>query len=385
MSNSSLPPPLVDPFTPPGWDEPYDSYAWLRANRPCFWHVQRGAFCLTRYADVEQALRQPTRFTSAMGIGANARPSPMMSMTDGADHQRLRGVAARFFTPRHVADYRPWLDGLGEELVAAFYQRGSGCLVRDIAEPLVNALVRRVVGLPDEWAPDVAPGAASILADISGVERQESTREVRRTFIGRLRAHVLEGTALYGMSEVARQAQTSGEITIEEATSFLVLLVVAGYETTVNSLVNVLQTLLSDRERWTQAPEFPLVQVIDECLRWSSPDQSFFRTTTEEMTIHGVSLPAGARVLLSLGSANRDPERFVDGERVVLGRKEKTSLAFGAGPHYCMGAPLARITLQSVLDAVRRRPSTLVLDPGAVRAANVITRGFSSLPAHAES
>ncbi|HVV35138.1 MAG TPA: cytochrome P450 [Acidimicrobiales bacterium] len=362
-----------DPFD----NAPADVYALydkLRADDPVHWAPGTGTFVLSRHDDVAWALSEPGLFSSdAMrgvlmdqptGHGEQRLPREdaqgMLVSVDPPEHTDLRRIVNRGFTPRRMQEWRAHMDSTVAELLDPARAGGSFDVIAGLAAPLPVRVICALVGAdPAEadsfraWADamtKVMSGSARgvglgqdemlamlQLADDLGRRIDERQREPREDLL----------TALV-------RAQDEDVLSRGEAVGFAALLLFAGTETTTNLIGNTVFALLSHPEELlrlrAEGDDTRLAAVIEETLRWESPVQYVFRRTTRPVTRHGVDIPVDSTVTLLLGSANRDPARWGDdADRFNADRDTAGHVAFGFGPHFCLGAALARAETMSAL------------------------------------
>lgn len=381
---------MFDPFAAETLEDPYPSYVRLRDEQPCYRIAGTDIWAVSRYADVEAVLRDHAVFSSTGGVGPDWEPRPMMSMYDPPQHSRLRRSVARHFTPKYLASFVASMSATADKSADELVERGAADFVSDFAEPLVATLIADILGIRQEEREDFrrwSLGTVNALArglDGDGAARAEQSR---REFVGYLKRTVAERRAnpltdKVDILSLLAQAHAAETLTASEVTAFCVLLLVAGFETTVNAIVNSANAVMNAPGAWNAVREEPqlLAGAIEEALRFDSPDQSFFRNTLKDATIAGVLVPERSKVMVLFGAANRDPRKYRDPDVFDVRRNPTDHLAFGSGIHHCIGAPLARLQLMVVARAMMARVRSMSLDGKPVRAANVITRGFRQLP-----
>jgi cytochrome P450 PksS len=378
---------------------PYPFYARLRAEAPV--HRMKLSFWLptvwvvSRYADVVAVLkdeRLSNDFTSKLPWTPRAtRPlTRHMLSRDPPDHTRLRTLVNKAFTPRVVEKLRGRVQAVCDELLDAAMARGRMELVRDFALPVPLTIIADLLGVPMEdrhrfagWSKKVAAATSGALFDL--VRGQPSLfRSVRylRKVIALRRAEPGDDlvTALV-------QAEEAGDkLDEEELVGMIALLLLAGYETTINLIASGTLALVQHPEARARFQKEPGLAepAVEELLRYTSPaDFASFRIAREAVTIAGTVVPRGGIVLASLTSANRDERQFQGPEQLDLGRDPNRHLAFGTGAHFCVGAPLARLEGQVALTTLFRRFPDLRLDvaPEALRwRRGLLFRGLEALP-----
>jgi cytochrome P450 len=360
--------PQYDPFAPAVKRDPYPFYAALRRDAPVFQVAARGMWAVSRHADVAFALKRPDLFSSS--INADRAELPASETLLGSDppaHTALRKRVERAFTPARVRELAPRLDDLARRLTAAFAPRGACDAIRDLAAPLPVITIAELMDIDPARHEDFKRWADAVIARGTGVpstlDRIELDRRVAE-FKAYL-ADVIEGRRrVPGDDLVSALVRDQGEeaepLAPAQALNFAVLLLLGGSETTTNLIGNALRAVLSDgalRERVLADPDL-LPAAVDEALRFDAPVQVILRRATADVELGGQRVPAGATVALLLGSANRDERVFPDPERFRLDRGELAKhLAFGLGPHYCLGATLARLEATAALRALLSLPS----------------------------
>ncbi|WP_018253122.1 cytochrome P450 [Salinispora mooreana] len=390
-------------MSPPGRLDPYPTYEQLRAHGPVV-PTAAGFFVVTGYTEADTVLRNP-RFgvmddEERADVFPHWQDSPaMMSISrsmiraNPPDHSRMRRLAAGVFTPRRVAALREVVAAQADELIDEMTRAGRGGAPVDFmgsfAYPLPVTVICALLGVPAaDWAqfrrwaseltgvlePEITPEELAVAdAGASGLrdyfteliaERRRTPAEDLTTAL--VQAHDADGDRLSG----------------EELLANLVLLLVAGFETTTNLLGNGLVVLLNQPGSATALRDQPELapRYVDELLRYDSPVQLTTRTVRESMPLAGVELPAGSWLLVLLGAANRDPARFTDPARFDPGRAQSPPLSFGAGAHYCLGAGLARLEAQVAFPLLLRRLPELALAGEPTRRNRLTLRGYETLP-----
>lgn len=387
--------------TPEGRADPYPRYAGLRAQAP----VHRSTFgmwTLTGYDDCQHLLRHPgvgKDFSAAMnslGLTDADRESQdrfrndrsNMLLTDPPDHTRLRGLVTRAFTPRTVEKLRPGIVALVDELLDGF-QAGEEIEVMDaLAFPLPVTVIGDMLGVPAEDRAMLRPLVRSVTAILelavspeALATATEADAELSRYFAG-LVAERRASPADDLLSKLIEAEDKGDQLSEHELISTVILLFAAGFETTTHLIGNGLLALLRhpDQLARLRADRSLLPRAVEELLRFDSPVQIAARTTYEDLSLGGHEIAAGSLVLPLLGAANRDPARFTDPDRLDVGRDEGPPMSFGAGIHFCLGAALARIEGQIVLDRLLDRFTTMELVGGPPTVRDSLTlRGLVDL------
>ncbi|TDD31874.1 cytochrome P450 [Actinomadura sp. KC06] len=364
---------------PPFLDDPYPLYARARREAPVFHSPEFGLWFVTRYDDAWAVLKDTARFSSRflMRTPADAPPAvgevlreaypelPMLVNDDPPSHTRTRGLVNHAFAPRLVAALEPSVRAIVTRLVDGFAPDGGADLIAELAYPVPIEIICTLVGLPVEergrlkrWTDDLvelgAPG--------TGGERQLECARSSVAF-----QHYLEAQIEARRSEprddlltALIDARVDGErpLDVAELVNLLIILIFGGHETTTNLIGNLLVLLLARPETLRAVRDDPSLTdaVITEGLRMDTPVQGTFRTTTEEVALGGTRIPAGAKVMVLFGSANRDDAVFSHPDRFDPGRSNNNRhLGFGRGIHACLGASLARLETRIVLDTIAER------------------------------
>ena len=403
----TLPSPLFDPFAPGFTDDPYPSYAAVRAQAPVYEHPL-GFWLLTRYDDVSWLLRAglsvEDRNVAADSLlrqlreeayGNELPRAEALSMLDRdpPDHTRLRRLVSKAFTPRAIEALRPRITELVDGMLDEMAQARRVDLVDALAFPLPFTVIAEMLGTPPadherlrqltgtvvrSLEPVADPGlvAAIVAAD-------NELAELGAEMIAWKRAHPADDllTALIG-------AEDDGDVLDDdELVSQTLLLYIAGHETTVNLIAGGTLALLRHPGQLALLRGDPSLvgNAVEELLRYDSPVQASRRITLEPVTVRGTTIPAGAFVMAGLGSANRDEDFWgADAAELKLGRENaRQHVSFGAGPHHCLGASLARLEASIAIERLITRFPGLALDGDVVWNGRINLRGPAHLPVSA--
>jgi hypothetical protein len=354
-----------DPLDPRVIAEPYPYYALLQREAPVHRVEKHGFFVLTRYEDVCSALLDPETFSSTWGPGPIKVISPvrMVLHLDPPEHGPLRAILAKAFTPNAMRRIEPRIRELAEGLLEAVLERGEVDLVRDFAVPLPVGVIAELLGVSRADLPLFKQWSDDIVAEIGARVNASASR---RAFDDYFNAVIRERRARPGDDMVSRLCEpgASGErLSDPEVLAFCRALLVAGNETTTALLSNLALALGQRPALWKRLREEPRLcdGAVEESLRFDSPNQGLFRHTTRDVTLHGVTIPAGTKVLASFGAANRDPAQFERPDEFDATREPNRHIAFGVGVHHCLGASLGRLEAQVALRALARRARELRL------------------------
>lgn len=373
-------------------EDPYPVYRWLRRHAPVYHNERLGFWALSRHADVLAAFLDPAAFSSAEGValetsGAEARAAMSFLAMDPPRHDRLRALVARGFTPRRMAALEPNIRFLARRYLAGFSERGACDFIDEFAGRLPMDVISEMIGVPAEdretlrgWADTVVhrePGRAEVPR--RGLEAAAQLFDYFRRHIERRRREPRDD-----LTGALLRAEVDGDrLSEEEILAFLFLMIIAGNETTTKLLGNALYWLWRnpDQRRRVVADRSCIPLWVEETLRYDPSSQIVARTTRRDVVLHGCRIPAGARVALLIGSANRDEAVFPEPDRYDILRDTRRSLAFGHGTHFCMGASLARLEARVSLEEVMAvLPDYEIDESGARRVHSSNVRGFARLP-----
>src|SRR4051794_21221436 len=401
----------VDLFAPPYLDDPYPFFARWRASAPVFYEPAIDHWVIAGHDDVRRVLRDADAF-SALNVQDPVTPwppdavesfaahefalRPNLSNNDPPSHTRVRAFLRDAFNPRRVR----WLESHVARLAAASVDRFEPRLRRGEVVDLVDVMLRDVpaevlfvfLGIPDadiervkRWSAGRALLTWGRLPD-DDVRRQlpDFVESLRFCFelVERLRAEPGDDYT----SELLRRldSERPDDFDVGRVAQTLFGLLMAGHETTTNQAALAVRALLAEPDAWTACSHDTgrIPAAVEELLRYDCSVVAWRRRARADVELSGVTVPAGAQLLVLLGSANRDEERFADSDRLVLDRPNaREHVAFGFGAHYCLGAPLARLELRVFLEVLTQRLPTLELVPTTYSySPNTSHRGPTSLP-----
>ena len=381
-------------------EDPYPTYARLRTEAPLYRNDELDFWALSRHDDVAAAFRDSARYSSAYGVtldalawGPDAYKAMSFLALDPPRHTRMRALVARGFTPRRVQDLVPRIEALTAEYLEPALEAGSFDWVADFAGKLPMDVISELVGVPVADRDEVRRQADLL------VHREEGVEDVPPAGIEA--AFWLAGYYADMVAERRRRptddltsalcsAEIDGErLTDDEINGFLFLLVVAGNETTTKLLANALYWAWRNPGTTDQIwadPEALIPGWIEETLRYDTSSQMLARRAAVAIeTPHG-TIPEGDRVILLVGSANRDPDAFPDADRYDIHRDtsgaiDTEKISFGLGRHYCMGASLARLEASIALAAFVEATAGYKVHADDVRRVHSVNvRGFASVP-----
>jgi cytochrome P450 len=399
-------PPRVDILDPLFKADPYPTYAELRSSAPVH-RVElpegRGVWLITRYDDVLAVLKDerfvkdwrkalsPEQLARIPAIPPVMEPlSRNMLGTDPPDHERLRGLVSKAFTPRLIERMRPRVQAIADELLDAVQDRGEMDLIDDYAFPLPITVIAELLGVPAadrnsfrEWSD----------AAVSGNSTQEYLEQIliphMTAFTDYLRALFEEKRKNPRddlVSALVLAEEAGDKLSEHELLGMVFLLLVAGHETTVNLIGNGVLALLQHPDQLRKLREDPslIKPAVEELLRYDGPvETSTERFAREDVEVDGTVIPKGEMVLVVLAAADHDPQRFANPDTLDITRAHNRHLAFGKGIHHCLGAPLARMEGQIAISTLLRRMPDLRLkgSPDALSwRPGLILRGLRGLP-----
>jgi cytochrome P450 len=384
---------VYDPFSNLGAEDPYPLYARLRDEAPAYHNPDRAFWALSRFDDVQAAARDWETFSSAPCVdpdyvGVRLGLNSFLDM-DPPIHDVLRRIVRAHFTPKAISEFEAATAGIADELIRSLLEVGAADLASDLAWPLPLKATMALLGVPAGdfgflrdtfeqlwhqnrlWIEPAADAPSRIAAT-----------SLREYFASTLvdRASRARGDDV--LSTVA-EAYAADPATLDQLAEVCIVLYIAGYETTANLLSSALLLLAENpvQRAWLAANPDGLPDAVEEFLRFDAPVQVLARDTTKQVEVHGEWLPAGSRVLLVYGAANRDPRRYPEPDRLDLTRPVVRHLAFGSGIHHCLGAPLARLEARIALGRLLAEMPDYVISGPVVRNTNMVsTRGIASLP-----
>ncbi|HEY3683165.1 MAG TPA: cytochrome P450 [Streptosporangiaceae bacterium] len=374
-------------------EDPYPTYARMRDEVPVYRNEEQDFWAFSRHSDVLGAFRDSELFSSGngpfldpMSWGPKAARHMSFVAMDPPEHTRTRGLVARAFTQRRVNELAPRIRRIAARHADAALQAGTFDLVADFAARVPADVISELAGVPEgdraelsglinrvttrsDAVHDITPdGAQAGIRLLTYLHEHVVARRSSRTRPDDLTSALIEA------------ADADDRLGDEEITAVLSLLIGAGNETTTHLIGNA----------WHAAGRDPAVRAevlggrvgdwVEETLRYDSPAQSMARTLTGGTDLHGVRLPAGARILLLVGAANRDGDVFPDPDRFDLDRDRSGFVPFGNGRHFCLGAPLARMEARIALTELASRVTDYAIDPArTTRTRSPTVRGFRAL------
>jgi cytochrome P450 family 142 subfamily A polypeptide 1 len=370
--------------------QPYDDWAWMREHAPAYWDAKNKVWALTRYHDVLTVEKDPATFSSFTAPRPHGYHLPMMISMDDPEHSRRRKLVAKGFTPRRVRDHEATIRRICTGIIDRVAPKGECDFVWEIAAPLPLLLIADMLGFPPEayddllrWSDDLirattidpSPEIAN-----AGADAMLAFREFQLGVIADRRAKPPQDDLV----SILCHAEIDGErLDDESVVQESLLILIGGDETTRHVMTDGMLALLDHPDQLAILRDDPAKMEVgvEELLRWVTPIKNMSRTVTRDVELHGETLHEGDQVILMYPAANRDPEVFPDPDRFDVQREPNHHIAFGFGPHFCMGASLARLELKVMFEELFRRLPDLHLagDPMPRRPSNFIS-GPEAMP-----
>ena len=385
-----------DPYAYEFHEDPYPIYERLREEAPLYHNAEMGFWAISRHADVIGGFRDVTRLSSSHGVsldpmasGPHAYKTMSFLAMDQPMHGRMRALVSRGFTPRRVAQLEPRIREIARGYLANLQDGEPFDFIKDFAGRLPMDVISELIGVPVQDRDELR-----IKSDLL-VHREEGVQDVPPEGI----AAAMDLVVYYTEMLAERRARPTDDLTSallaaeidgdrlndDEIIGFLFLMVVAGNETTTKLLGNAWYWAWRNPEQRSKVFADPskIPTWVEETLRYDTSTQLLARITTCDIELHGGVIPAGDRVVLLVGSANRDPRVFSSPDSYDLDRPESLPqiASFGFGRHFCLGASLARLEAQVALQELVSAVSSYEIDAAETkRVHSVNVRGFASLP-----
>ncbi len=386
--------------------DPYPVLTGLREAGRAIPYAEDGVVLLPHFADVHAALRNrslgrsfehrytPTEFGQP-GLDGMARDFPRFVESERwsllnlepPDHTRIRRLVTKVFTAKAVREFEPRIGELADAALAEAMTRDAVDVISELAQPFSISVICDLLGVPPEHGTDLLAWSHAIVKmyEISTTAQQQAEAETAAgEFVDFVAALIEQRRARPGgdlISELVQVADDGDTLTVDEIICTVIVLLNAGHEATVNTLGNGLNALLHRPDQWRRVTsgEVEPAVVVEEMLRFDPPLQMFERWVLEPVELAGRKFEVGERIAMLFGSANRDPNRFERADSFDAARGESTHIGFGAGVHFCIGAPLARAELAAMVGRIARRAPEieLVAEPRYHR--TFVIRGFETV------
>lgn len=397
--------PVFDPADPVFRVDPYPLFARLRTENPVHWSEAVRGHVVTRYDDVQRAMRDPalsadriTPFYAAQNAALRSQIETLVRylgrwlvFRDPPDHTRLRGLVARAFTPKALAGIKPNVEQITAHLLERLAGRDKCDLVADFATLLPAYVIMDMLGVPRAMLPEMKSWSDEIKLFIGTAQSTPDKyarahrgvagmAEAFRSLITEHRANPKDDVL---STLIAARDDDSGRLDDDELVATAILFLFAGHETTTSLLAMGSKALLDTpvQRQHLLADPTCAAACVEECLRFDGPTPSMVRIAIEDITIGDQRIRRGERVIALLGAANRDPDVFAKPDDFDIARTPNPHVTFGYGPHFCLGAPLARLEAQIALPALHSRFPAMARTDGDVPWSDGMTlRGPLALP-----
>lgn len=381
----------IDPFAIDFFENPYPAQAALREAGPVVYLDKWNVYGVARYAEVNAVLNDPLTFCSSRGVGLSDfkkekpwRPPSLILEADPPAHTRTRAVLSRVLSPATMKAIRDHFAAAAEAKIDELLQRGTIDAIADLAEAYPLSVFPDAMGLKQEGREHLLPYAGVVFNAFG------PPNELRQTAIERSAPHAAwvaeqcqrQNLGPGGFGAAIHAFSDTGEITADEAPLLVRSLLSAGLDTTVNGIGAAVYCLARFPEELARLRGDPSLarNAFEEAVRFESPVQTFFRTTTREIEIGGSQIGEGEKILMFLGAANRDPRRWEEPDRYDVARKTSGHVGFGSGVHMCVGQLVARLEGEVVLSALARKVARIEIAGPVKRRYNNTLRGLESLP-----
>ena len=391
---ANLPADLEAMFAPDSFQNPYPHYERLRRYGNVLYLPEwSSAFVLSlesvsgifRHSGVASGSggETPNEPVGTQFPASSALMNNMMLFHNHASHARLRGLVSQAFTPRAIEETHEFIDGTVSSLLANF--KPGMDFVSKVAVPIPMLVILELLGVSSAERDQFKAWTTSIVSLFNGASNPQIEQDAvaMRAFFSDL-ANELRTSSRGGVLAAMARAE-AGALSNDELLSNAVLLLAAGYETTTGVIAGSTLEFARQADSWQTLLEHPelIGNAVEESLRLVSPVQLTSRLAVQNLEFEGQKIPAGTNVNLIIGAANRDPKRFADPDRLDLNRtNSREQVAFASGPHYCLGAPLARLEIKVFLEAmIKSYPNFRVPEQKLLYAGNTVLRGLDKLEA----
>lgn len=394
-----------DPFSDDFHDDPYNTYRWLRDEAPVYRSDRYGFWALSRYDDVVMALRDWRTFTSSHGITVDQLVDPILPeglkgliiFMDPPEHDRMRKLVSRVFTPRAVADLEPLVRDVVTRYLDPLASRSHFDLCADFSAPFPVEVIAEMLGIPRADRQQIRHWLDVMLHREPGVPQMthegmeaainswlyllELTKQKRRHPTDDMLSRLAE-------AEVDDDDGRTHRLTDEEIAGFASLLGGAGAETVTKLVGSGVVLFHRNPDQWRKVLDdrAALPGAVEEILRYWAPSQYQGRFTNGAITLHGVTIPQGEPVLLLTGSASRDGRAYADPDRFDIDRRAQLPVGFGHGIHACLGAALARLESRIAFEEIAARWPEYTVDEGGLRRVKMSNvAGYCNVPVEVPS
>lgn len=381
---------LYSPYSHDVHDDPYPYYKALRDNDPVHYDASGDFYILSRFDDVQMAMRDFKRFSSEEGVALEAdaaRGYPMVITMTPPKHTRTRKVISRVLTPEAVSALEPMTRAKTLKLLEPFRDKGYIDTVANFGAYLPMYVIGTMLKIPETDHDQIREWTDNLLERADGVmemppivaESYLNMAQYFEDFVKEREKHMEPGDLL----SLILEAKRAGEITHEEVIGFLMILGIAGNETTTKLIGNMTVTLARNPEARARCVADPSLvgKAVEETMRMEGSSQLIGRVTTEDVTLHGVTIPKGKRVGMLLVAANRDERHFPNPDMFDLDRNNRDHMGFGFGIHSCVGAAMARMEGRVAFEEIlKMMPDYEVQWDGLKRMHSANVRGYTHVP-----
>jgi cytochrome P450 len=381
----------IDPFSMEFFADPHPAHEIMRESGPIVYLPQWKVYAVARYAEVHRVLHDPATFCSSRGVGLSDftketpwRPPSLILEADPPEHTRTRAVLNKVLSPAVVKQIRDGFAAAAEATIDTLIKRGSFDGIADCAEAFPLSVFPDAVGLSKDGREHLLPYAGVVFNAFG------PPNELRQTAIERSIPHQAwvneqcqrDNLAPGGFGACIHAHADTGHIKAAEASLLVRSLLSAGLDTTVNGIGAALYCLARYPDQWAKLRADPSLarNAFEEAVRFESPVQTFFRTTTCQTEFSGIRVGEGEKILMVLAAANRDPRRWDQPDRYDITRKTFGHVGFGSGIHMCVGQLVARLEGEVLLTALARKVATIEMTAPETRRFNNTLRGLESLP-----
>lgn len=396
--------PVFDPYSEAFFEDPWEVYRWMRDEAPVFHHPELDFYAVSRYDDCVEVHRDVRSFTSTRGVtldqlrsaafGKVVEATGSIIMMDPPQHERVRKLVNRAFTPRRIAGWEP----AARRVITGLLDRLDGAesfdVVHDLSGPFPVEVISEILGVPAADRQQLRHWADGLLErEVGNPFPPESAMEAAVAFFTYMHDLVVARRAQPGTgmiddliaAEVEQDDGTRERLTDLDLSYFIALLTAAGAETVTKLVGNGVMTFAEHPDQLAELQADPSVvgSAVEEVLRFRAPSQYQGRFSVADRELHGSTIPAGHPVLIVTGAANRDPRAYADPDRFDIRRTGPAPISFGHGIHHCIGAHLARLEGQIAFTELYRRWPDLQVDLDGVRYVHMTNvAGPSSVPVH---
>ncbi|SMP72825.1 cytochrome P450 [Noviherbaspirillum suwonense] len=381
----------LDPYADEVLSNPYPYYAKLRDLGPVVWLDRYQVYALARHDEIHAVLSDPHNFCSSAGVGlANfhteepwRKPSIILE-ADPPAHSGIRKVVARILSPANISKLRPTFEAEADKLVDRVLAKGHFDAASEFCEAYPLKVFADAVGLPAEGRENLLPYGDMVFNGFGPINERFSKRLESSSGAVQWINNICrrENLSENGLGAQLYAAADAGELTQDEAGMLVRTLLSAGLDTTVFTLCNALVSFAQNPDQYAILRSNPALarQSVEEVIRYEPTFHSFYRTTAKRVEIAGVAMDTSQKIVVFIGSANRDPRRWENPDKFDITRRATGNLGFGTGIHGCAGQMMARLEGDILLSALARKMKSIELTGEPVQHYNNTVRGYTSIP-----